>query len=34
MNGLGHEQVDLLACTQIDELKGHCAGYAEKEQIN
>ena len=26
--------VDLCVGTPVDELKGHCAGYAEKEEIN
>ena len=26
--------VDLCVGIQLDELKGHCAGYAEKEEIN
>ena len=27
-------QVDLFVSTTVDELKGHCACYAEKEEIN
>ena len=27
-------RVDLCVGTPVDELKGHCAGYAEKEEIN
>ena len=27
-------RVDLCVGTPLDELKGHCAGYAEKEEIN
>ena len=27
-------RVDLCIGTPVDELKGHCAGYAEKEEIN
>ena len=26
--------MDLWVCTPVDELKGHCARYAEKEEIN
>ena len=26
--------VDRCVGTPVDELKGHCAGYAEKEEIN
>ena len=27
-------RVDLCVGTPVDELKGHCAGYAEKEEAN
>ena len=27
-------RVDPCVGTPLDELKGHCAGYAEKEEIN
>ena len=26
--------VDICVATPVDKLKGHCAGYAEKEEIN
>ena len=34
VNGYIYFQVDLFVGTPVDELKGHCAGYAEKEEIN
>ena len=27
-------RVDMCVATPVDELKGHCASYAEKEEIN
>ena len=34
VNRLIYFRVDLCAGTPLDELKGHCAGYGEKEEIN
>ena len=34
VNRLIYFRVDLFVGTPVDELKGHCAGYAEKEEIN
>ena len=34
VNRLIYFQVDLFVGAPVDELKGHCAGYAEKEEIN
>ena len=27
-------RVDLCVCAPVNELKGHCVGYAEKEEAN
>ena len=34
VKGKKYFRVDLYVATPVDELKGHCACYAEKEEIN